>query len=117
MRKTLMSFTALLIVVACSKMSSPTEPRSTASGSLAVTVADLSSKSGISNVTVEIRESPTGPVVLTATTDSSGAVKFNLPAGSYWIHVVEPPGYKPAIAINSMVTTNATTILTITLSA
>ncbi|HYS54483.1 MAG TPA: carboxypeptidase-like regulatory domain-containing protein [Thermoanaerobaculia bacterium] len=92
MRKVLISCVALFLALSCSKISSPTEPV-LGTGKLVTTVYEATSHAGIANVTVEIRQVETGPVVVTATTNTSGVSEIAVPAGAYWIRVVPPVGY------------------------
>ena len=122
MKNLAISCFALLLFVACSKYTSPTESKTSASGTIAVTVLDNTSKSGIANITVEARQSPAGAVVATAVTDKSGTCAFRLPPGAYWIDVVKPPGYvivglNADATVQTTVAAGGTTAITFGLSA
>ena len=92
MKKLLISCIALLLILSCSKMSTPTEPV-LGSGKLIATVTDAASHAGIPNVTVEVRHTETSPVFMTGMTNAAGVSELTLPAGSYWVRVVPPAGY------------------------
>lgn len=92
MKRALICCTALLIVLSCSRMSSPTEPV-TGTGKLVVTVHEDGSSVGIGNVTIEIRQEENGPIVMTGMTSASGVFEIFLPARTYWVRVVPPAGY------------------------
>lgn len=92
MKKLLISSVALLLVLSCSKMSTPTEPV-LGTGKLIATVTDAASHAGIPNVTVEVRHTETGPLFMTGMTNASGVSELTVPAGSYWVRVVPPAGY------------------------
>ena len=92
MKKLLISCIALLLILSCSKMSTPTEPV-LGTGRLIATVTDASSHAGIPDVTVEVRHTETGPVFMTGMTNAAGVSELTVPAGSYWVRVVPPAGY------------------------
>ena len=92
MKRALISFAALLFVLSCSRMSTPTEPI-TGTGKLIVTVHEGNTSSGLANVTVEVRHEETGPIVMTAMTNNAGVAELVLPARTYWVRVVPPAGY------------------------
>lgn len=92
MKKLLIPCVALLLVLSCSKMSTPTEPV-LGTGKLIATVTDAASHAGIANVTVEVRHSETSPVFMTGMTNASGVSELTVPAGSYWVRIVPPAGY------------------------
>ena len=92
MKQLLISSVALLLVVSCSKMSTPTEPV-LGTGKLIATVTDAASHAGIPNVTVEVRHTETGPLFMTGVTNASGVLELMVPAGTYWVRIVPPAGY------------------------
>jgi hypothetical protein len=92
MKRVLISWAALLVVVSCSEVSLPTEPTVT-TGKVIATVRDSATGAGIANVTVEVRRSETGPLAFNGTTNASGIAEIVVPPGGYWVYVVPPAGY------------------------
>jgi hypothetical protein len=107
MKRVLLCCVALLTIVSCSKYDSPTAP-APGRGQLTVTVVDAATKAGIANVTIEVRQTSGGPVLYTAVTNASGVAGLTVPAGSYWVSAVAPPGYS-----SGAVTTDARMQLTV----
>lgn len=107
----------LLLLAACSKMSTPTEPIR-GSGTLTATAVDGGSNTGIAGVTVEVRRADTDALVATLTTDASGTAKVVVPAGAYTLRIVPPNGFAVRAVANSEVriVTDGTAAITVILS-